>query len=163
MSVMVKRFWARVSDPDEKGCTTWMGARFVSGYGDIGKCRMSESLGGIRFAHQVSWIIQVGPLTNGLILMHSCDNPPCVALAHLSEGTQAQNLMDARLKGRLKPPPGISLPGESNPASKLTEVDVYAIRSILASGTYTQLEIARAFGVSQSCISFINGGQTWPL
>lgn len=37
----------------------------------------------------------------GLVIMHSCDNPPCARGEHLIEATQADNMRDAYAKGRL--------------------------------------------------------------
>jgi hypothetical protein len=40
-------------------------------------------------------------LASPLLVMHSCDNPPCVNKRHLSPGTDAQNRHSASSKGRL--------------------------------------------------------------
>ncbi len=51
---------------------------------------------------------------------------------------------------------GPRLIGEKNPASKLTDAQRSEIRC--ADGV-TQAELARRFGVSQSCISAVRGGR----
>lgn len=51
-------------------------------------------------AHRWAWIQAYGPLERGQIVMHLCDNPPCVNLEHLRVGTQRENLLDMMAKGR---------------------------------------------------------------
>jgi hypothetical protein len=51
-------------------------------------------------AHRLSYFLHKGPLVDGLVIMHSCDNPWCVNPAHLSQGTSAQNMMDSVQKRR---------------------------------------------------------------
>lgn len=36
------------------------------------------------------------------VVMHTCDNPPCVNPDHLQGGTQVENGLDAKRKGRLR-------------------------------------------------------------
>jgi hypothetical protein len=49
-----------------------------------------------RLAHE-AW---VGPVVDGKVVMHLCDNPGCVNPDHLALGSQSKNLKDARRKGR---------------------------------------------------------------
>jgi len=35
-----------------------------------------------------------------MVVMHSCDNPPCVNPMHLRVGTQSENIIEAFIKGR---------------------------------------------------------------
>lgn len=90
--------------------------------------------------------------------MHSCDNPPCCNPAHLSAGTNQQNLADAAAKGRLSG--RRVLRGEENPAALLTPTDVVEIRTMLAA-RISKTEIGRRKGVSRHTIRFIESGRLW--
>ena len=43
-----------------------------------------------------------GPQPMRFIILHRCDNPPCVNPSHLVIGTQFDNMRDAKRKGRLR-------------------------------------------------------------
>lgn len=92
-----KRLWARVvKSPETDGCWVWMGAVCGKGYGVIGveKQRMEMT-------HRVSWRIHRGEIPDGMDVLHTCDNPPCMRPDHLFLGTQLDNMRDASKKGRL--------------------------------------------------------------
>jgi hypothetical protein len=72
-------------------CIEWRGRRRRGGYGMAGSQR----------AHRWAYEKFFGPIPDGLIVMHTCDNPPCVNPLHLKVGTQGENIRDARDKGRL--------------------------------------------------------------
>jgi DNA-binding XRE family transcriptional regulator len=46
------------------------------------------------------WEQAHGSIPEGMVLMHSCDNPRCINLEHLSLGTQADNVGDMIHKER---------------------------------------------------------------
>ena len=62
-------------------CIEWQGAR-LRGYG--------IKLG--RMAHRVIWEQQVGPIPEGLVLDHLCQNKACINVEHLEPVTQLENL-----------------------------------------------------------------------
>lgn len=95
------RFWAKVKKSD--ACWEWQGGRLPHGYGRI---VISRKEGAVR-AHRFSWELHFGPIPDGMVICHRCDNPPCVRPDHLFVGTQSDNMRDCVNKGRLRiPEPG---------------------------------------------------------
>jgi hypothetical protein len=86
--------------PYDHGCWFWIGGTVRDGYGSIG--RGARGAGVIR-AHRLSWLIHYGEIPEGLNVLHKCDNPSCVRPDHLFLGTTADNMEDARNKGRWDP------------------------------------------------------------
>ncbi len=90
-------FWDRVSKSDD--CWEWTG-KLSHGYGVIQRGREGQKI----LAHRYSWTIHNGAIPDLLLVCHHCDNPSCVRPDHLFVGTHADNLADARNKGRLSSP-----------------------------------------------------------
>ena len=138
------------------GCWIWTGGIGQDGYGKL------KRHGKTVRAHRVFYEHFVGVIPQGLVIMHSCDNPLCVNPKHLSPGTHLENELDKDLKGRRSPSPSISHPhlmprGEASGTSVLTEVQV---KNIL-SETDTAKVVAEKYGVSKSTILSIRSGKTW--
>lgn len=102
-------------------------------------------------AHRVAWRLHTGKWPKKLIL-HRCDNPPCIRPSHLFEGTHKGNTQDAVVKGRMAK-------GERSGTSKLKEAEVLRIIRMLEE--YTHSAIAKYFKVSKGIISKINCGKNW--
>lgn len=51
-------------------------------------------------AHRLAWTIANGPIPEGMLVCHHCDNPPCCELTHLFLGDESANRQDAIAKGR---------------------------------------------------------------
>lgn len=80
------------------GCWVWQRSRHCTGgYGQL-------NIGGRpMLAHRFSWERTNGKIPPGMQVMHKCDNPACVRPGHLELGTNLDNIIDKRRKGRERP------------------------------------------------------------
>lgn len=145
----VRRFWKFVPVDRGPGCWPWSGECSLRGYGRFYYTEHSSA-----GAHRVSLRIATGDAGVGMLVLHSCDNPPCVNPAHLRYGSNAENMDDMWLRG------GREVNGEDNPNAKLTEDAVMQIRSSANAGR-TNRELAAMFGVGATAISTARSGKTW--
>lgn len=101
-----ERFWSRVTQRGPDDCWPWTGT--TNGTDGRGKVHIRyEGLTAAgrpkrvqAYAYAVSWELSVGPIPDGLFVLHHCDNGNCVNPAHLFLGTQADNVRDMHQKGR---------------------------------------------------------------
>lgn len=136
-----ERFWAKVKKTD--GCWEWTAAKTLGGYGKI------KWPSGFKLAHRLSLELATGtPPPSDRLVLHSCDNPACVNPAHLSIGTQLDNMRDCALRGR------------HVPNAKLKRGEVGQIRALLATGA-THQSIANNFKVARQTITNIATGHRW--
>lgn len=138
------RFWSRVERGN--GCWIWTGGLSSNGYGSFGARRASIS------AHRFSYELTKGPIPEGMLLMHSCDNPRCVNPDHLTPGTNADNMLDMVTKRR-----NGDRPAPARPRYKLDEGAVRAIRA----STKSNAELARDYGVARTTVSMARSGKNW--
>lgn len=94
-------FWENVEVAEGNKCWIWRGSMEPTGYGKIG-------FGGVDSkrefkAHRVSYEMRYGPIKDGMVICHTCDNPSCVNPNHLFEGTHTDNMRDMGRKGRVNP------------------------------------------------------------
>lgn len=110
------------------------------------------------YAHRYAFHLYKGLIPDGMMVLHSCDNPPCVNPNHLSIGTQSDNMRQASERGRLA-----NINGENNPNSKLSMYDVCKIRTFLGpKPTTKEIKLmSEQAGVSPSCIRSIIKQRTW--
>ena len=87
------RLWGRTRQTPN-GCLEYLGSRCDGRYGSL------FFNGRTQRAHRVAYQLTHGPIPAGQVVMHSCDNPPCVNPKHLSAGTLADNARDRSAKGR---------------------------------------------------------------
>lgn len=126
----------------ETGCWCWSGAKTKNGYGHL---RVGN---GVEYVHRLSARIHLGfDPAGGLYVLHVCDVRACFNPKHLFVGTQADNMRDAAMKGRIG-------------RGKLDAAKVREIRRLLLSGA-THAAVADRYGVSKSTISQIARGKIW--
>jgi hypothetical protein len=102
-------------------------------------------------AHRITYSLYKGMVNTGLVVRHSCDNPPCVNPKHLLLGTHADNMLDKVLRGRAPK-------GDSHSRSIITEQETEEIKQLISQGVFQRI-IAAQYGVSRSLICEIKRGK----
>jgi hypothetical protein len=119
----VRKYWKQGHNPKRRrrglndyvatssGCWEWLGSKQSKGYGvcdprffGLPHLANARKVNGqyTALAHRVFYAFHVGPIPEGLVVRHICDNPPCVNPAHLEIGTVADNQKDMAERGRSK-------------------------------------------------------------
>ncbi|UTN93046.1 HNH endonuclease [Streptomyces phage Marky] len=146
MNVM-QRFNAKWRKDPVTGCHVWTKGRKEKGYAQFWDGRNVR-------AHR--WLYQrAHKLTDEQmpeLLMHICDNPPCVNERHLMPGTHEENMADRREKQR-------EARGLRNGAARLSDEIVSEIRKLGARGGFTQKAIGQKLGVSRAHVGSILRGE----
>lgn len=152
------KFVEKIIVPGGEGCWLWKGARDEYGYGVfwIGKGRQGK-------AQRRAYELFVGPIPEGMCVLHHCDVRHCVNPHHLFIGTRADNVADMISKGRNsrgEKHGGKVLHGERQLYSKLTSEDVVEILKMRKAGMYLE-DIANIFNVTRQNIWSIVNKKTW--
>jgi hypothetical protein len=145
LNIVRDRFMSKVdTESDPNGCWLWLGWINEGGYGGFGiGTRMVR-------AHRAAWMLFRGLIPPNMMVMHRCDNPPCVNPIHLSLGTHKENMEDRAQKGRT--------PKTWN---RPTRQQILEIRELFATGAYTKTRIAEKFGMRVRTITDILLGKRY--
>ena len=127
-------------------CWLWMGGVDKNGYGQF-----TVNYRNTR-AHRYSYSTFVATIPKGALVLHSCDNPPCVNPSHLSLGSHKENARQRAERGR-----NGNQSGEANHAALLTAKQVESIRT----DTRLQRIIAKDYRIAQQTVSDIKRGRRW--
>lgn len=137
------RFWTKVEAPNDFQCWEWQGRRNQKGYG-----RFDDGIPAHRWAYECFH----GPIPDGKMILHSCDNPSCVNPKHLRPGTHMENMQDAVDRNRF-------FRREKCHNAKVTaEIADYIRRN---PDKLKLKELAAKFGIANSTASYIRSGKTW--
>lgn len=90
----MRRFWDKVQKAGLDECWLWTGALLHDNYGAF------RFEGRMQGAHRVAYMLEIGPIAEGMFICHTCDNERCVNPTHLFQGTQSDNVLDSVAKGR---------------------------------------------------------------
>ena len=153
MKTLIERFEVKFTKTDNSLCWEWTANKNNKGYGmfypGYGKNK--------RLAHRISYELHVAPIPEGKHVLHICDNPGCVNPEHLFTGTHGDNMRDKEAKNRGN---HVSLKGEQNASSILTEKSVISIRDLYSTGK-TRDQLTAMFGVTYACIADIINNRSW--
>lgn len=143
-----ENFWNRCSK-SEQGCWEWIGSKNEDGYGTL------RFVNKHWFAPRLAWTLTYGPILDGLLVCHKCDNPGCIRPDHLFLGTHQDNRDDMVRKGRGPTSEKVRRP------KKLNTDQVVQILILGNTGNVRHADIAIQFGVTASVISKIIRKQLW--
>lgn len=131
------------------GCWIWTGHRTNTGYGYLFTNKTKY------LVHRVSYTVFNGPIPEGMLIRHRCHNSLCCNPLHLEPGTDRDNWLDMLVDGHTRL---LEQSGSDNHASKLSEQQVYDIRTEFAKGIKSANEIAKDFGITRRTVErTVNG------
>jgi HNH endonuclease len=135
------RMLSKIQYNQDNGCYEWTSSLDTSGRPNVHCNGLTQS------ASRVWWMVNMGDIPTGMHVLHTCDNPLCLNLAHLFLGTHRDNMLDKVAKGR-----------QRTRKQSLNASQVLEIRARLAAG---EKGIHKHYGVERSIISAIKLGKTY--
>jgi len=132
----MKNFWSRVDIGDRGSCWRWKRGCTKDGYGSLG------INGKVYRAPRISFSLYYGPIPDGKIILHKCDNPLCCNPHHLEFGTKKDNSKNKYDRGR----------GNNYRKFNFTDADVEQML-MWRQEKWTYEEISQKFGCSANTIS----------
>lgn len=139
----------RTTRNSESNCLEWNESQHLrDGYGAMRVDRQRY------LAHRLAYALWVGPVPNGMLVLHSCDNRRCIEPSHLSVGTIADNIsdMDAKSRRAIR---------ERSGRAKLTEEQVKYIREKYKPRIHTLQMLADELGVCSRQVWMITSNKSW--
>lgn len=139
-------FWSNVAIGTPDACWEWQGAR-KDGTHHYGRFRATVAgRYANHSAHRVAWFLMHGEWPQpGVVVCHSCDNPPCCNPSHLWLGTQRDNARDRGEKGRYRG-------RRPEPSGCLSDDQRAEIVLRYRRGGTTQRQLADEYGISRSWV-----------
>ena len=139
----IERFNQKYVVNPDTDCWEWQDNLIDNGYGRL------KVNGKYMKAHRFSYQYYVGPLQDGYVICHNCQNKKCVNFKHLRQDTQSSNCIDiVKIKKQR--------------SQVLSEDEVIQIKKELKDHYRGQLrDLAHFYKVDPVTISNIKTGRTW--
>lgn len=131
----------------ESGCWELQGSILESGYGYM------SFQGKSKLAHRASYEAFIGPIPEGLFVLHRCDNRKCINPKHLFLGTHEDNMDDMDSKGRRKS-------GEKHYMARLNDALVRKLRAEYKPGD-SWMALEKKYGINRGVLRPAILGITW--
>uniref|UniRef100_A0A6M3J2R7 Putative homing endonuclease n=1 Tax=viral metagenome TaxID=1070528 RepID=A0A6M3J2R7_9ZZZZ len=147
-----RRFWDGVDRGSDNVCWNWNRSVTRHGYGSIrfnSAPHCNHSLG----VHTVAYRMCVGPVPDGIMVLHDCGNRRCCNPRHLYLGTAQDNANDRERDGR-------TTHGLEQHNARLTESQVVEIRRRMKAGEPAKY-LAVEYGITQPSVRCAGLGLTW--
>lgn len=125
----------------ESGCWEINGARDRDGYAHVNYAGKAHK------AHRFAYETWVGPIPEGHLVRHKCDNPCCINPNDLETGTDLDNVHDMISRGRQK--------------TLLTVEQVREARMLRETTSMTIQEIADHYNVGHPCMVAVIYRRSW--
>lgn len=157
----IDKFWSRVAiTANPKECWDWQRRKDSFGYGEFDVKQKKYK------AHRIAYFLATKVDPGQLCVLHHCDRPSCTNFSHLFIGTDADNIRDMWAKGRHAKPVDfwrgrVAPKGEDNPASKLSESQVYEIVNLYSGGKETLKSLAKKYNVTFHTVHKVVTGKNW--
>lgn len=130
-----ERFRKFLKPDRETGCLLFTGAKQNDGHGRFTVQKRPL------LAHRVAWVLSGGDPSSTVNVLHRCGVAACCNAAHLYEGDQRDNNLDARAHGSW-----------ANGRSAAERARAREIEAALRAGGEKRADLAARFGVSQQTV-----------
>jgi len=137
----------------EAGCWEFTGYVNNTGYGMMGYGKNNW------LTHRISYEIFVGLIPEGLVVCHTCDNPPCFNPEHLFIGTMKDNMQDMQRKGRTHIMYSVDNPNTRLTPKQILEIKKRHIPTYPGGRGSNTTALAKEYGVSRQYIGQIIAGE----
>lgn len=136
------RFRAQAIPGEPGTCWEWPHIRDDFGYGRVYFVKNKKQI--TERTHRVSYRLNKGPITPGMYVLHTCDNPACWNPEHLYLGTYKDNSRDQVLRGRC-----------------CTALTMEQVREIITRTRTGETNIGSKIGVNCKIVSAIKRKARW--
>ena len=141
------RYWSMVDKKGQNDCWNWTGASSEYGHGMF---RFDDKTG---YAHRYGARL-AGMDIDDVMVRHLCHNPGCQNPAHLTTGTQKDNMGDCVSADR-------HARGDRNGQAVFNDETVLLLRALYNTGDYSLRYLATGFGVSYEGMRKAINGKNW--